>query len=174
MAICVCSWGIIASLQSLAISFWSIFLLRALLGIGEAAFVGIPFFLSFFYKRDELALRTGLFISAAPLATTFAGSLAWCITQFGNKLPIASWRILLLVEGFPSVIVAVFVYLYIPDGPDRAQYLTPRERKVAKIRLRQEISSPESSPEEKNVRWKDVREALTDPVCYLTAVSDSK
>ena len=127
--------------------------------------MGIPFYLSFFYKRDELALRTGLFISAAPLATSFAGSLAWVITKFGDHLPIASWRTLLLLEGFPSVIVAVFVYRNIPDSPEEASYLTARERKVARIRLRKE----------KDVGgkgwWNEIRGALTDPKCYLTAVS---
>lgn len=46
-------------MQSLAFSFTSLLVLRAALGIGEAAFVGVPFFMSFFYKRDELAFRTG-------------------------------------------------------------------------------------------------------------------
>ncbi len=51
------------------------FILRALLSVGEAAFSpGISFLLSFFFKRDELAFQAGLFISAAPLATSFAGS----------------------------------------------------------------------------------------------------
>ena len=76
VSICVASWGLIASMQSGAFSFTSLLVLRAALGIGEAAFVGVPFYMSFFYKRGELAFRTGLFISAAPLATSFASSLA--------------------------------------------------------------------------------------------------
>jgi len=67
--------SLIASLQALAGSFCSMFILRALLSVGEAAFSpGISFLLSFFFKRDELAFQAGLFISAAPLATSFAGS----------------------------------------------------------------------------------------------------
>ena len=46
-------------MQSMAFSFISLLVLRAALGVGEAAFVGVPFFLSFFYRRDELAFRTG-------------------------------------------------------------------------------------------------------------------
>ncbi|GME27189.1 High-affinity nicotinic acid transporter [Neofusicoccum parvum] len=71
--ICVFSWGLLASLQSLSTSFTSLLVLRALLGVSEAAFgPGVPFYLSFFFRRDELAFRTGLFISAAPLSTSFA------------------------------------------------------------------------------------------------------
>ena len=59
VSICVASWGLIASMQSMASSFISLLVLRAALGLGEAAFVGVPFFLSLFYRRDELAFRTG-------------------------------------------------------------------------------------------------------------------
>ena len=144
-------------------------ILRALLGIGEAAFVGIPFYMSFFYKRDELALRTGLFISAAPLATSFAGTLAWLITRFGDAIPIASWRILLLTEGFPSIIVAVFVFYNIPDSPEHANYLTRREQNVARLRLRKEEDADAEGSKPKKVKLVEIRHALADPKCYLTA-----
>jgi MFS family permease len=60
------SWGITASLQSVAVSYPALIFLRVILGIGEAGFTGVPFYLSFFFKRDELALRTALFISGKP------------------------------------------------------------------------------------------------------------
>jgi len=108
ISLCVASWSLIASLQALAGSLFSLFILRALLGVGEAAFSpDILFLLSFFFKRDELALRAGLFISAAPLATSFAGSLAWLITKIGDRVPMENWRLLFLFEGFPGIIVAV-------------------------------------------------------------------
>jgi MFS family permease len=132
----VLSWGIIASLQSIATSFTGLLVLRILLGIGEAGFTGIPFYLSKFFKREELALRTGFFISAAPLATSFASTLAYFIIMLGKHLPIASWRLLFLIEGFPSVLVAVYCWHIIPDAPSTASYLTKREKKVATLRLR--------------------------------------
>lgn len=170
VAICVASWGLVASLQSVAFSFTSLLVLRAALGIGEAAFVGVPFFMSFFYKRDELAFRTGLFISAAPLATSFASSLAWVITKVGSHIPIASWRLLFLLEGFPSIIVSVFVFLYIPDNPESAKYWTSRERKVAKLRLRKENDVAEKGTT-KGLKWREIRDTLVDPKSYFAAVS---
>lgn len=59
----VLTWGITASLQSIAISYPMLIVLRLILGIGEAGFTGIPFYLSFFFKRHELAFRTAIFIS---------------------------------------------------------------------------------------------------------------
>lgn len=62
----VLSWGIVSSLQALATSYPMLVALRALLGIGEAGFTGVPFYLSFFFKRGELAYRTAIFISGEP------------------------------------------------------------------------------------------------------------
>ena len=157
-------------MQSVATSFPALLVLRALLGISEAAFgPGVPFYLSFFFKREELALRTGLFISAAPLATSFASSLAWVITKLGEKSPIAPWRMLFLVEGFPSVVVAVFAWVYIPDSPGTAVFLTREERKLAKQRLRKERDVKGPSPEKKGLKGREVLQTLADPKCYLAA-----
>ncbi|MCJ1466352.1 hypothetical protein MMC07_004971 [Pseudocyphellaria aurata] len=170
ITICVASWGLVASLQSIAPSFAMLLILRALLGISEAAFgPGVPFYLSFFYKRDELAFRTGLFISAAPLATSFASSLAWAITKAGSSTPIAPWRLLFLVEGFPSVVVAVFVWYCIPDSPETTRYLSQRLRRVASIRLRNERDVVGLEVEKRGLNWIEIWVTLKDPKCYLTA-----
>jgi MFS family permease len=118
ISICIMSWGILASLQAVVTSFGSLVVLRALLGVGEAAFgPGVPFYLSFFFRRNELAFRTGLFISASPLSASFAGALAYLITKVGEHGPLSPWRLLFLLEGFPSVLVAVWAWDFIPDGP---------------------------------------------------------
>lgn len=179
IACCVCAWGVLASLQSLATSWAYLLVIRALLGIGEAAFVGIPFYLSFFFRREELALRVGLFIAAAPLATTFASSLAWAIVRFGDSTGIASWRLLFLIEGFPACLVAVLAWYWIPDAPATARWLNAREKKIATLRMRQESAannlseksgSQSSVPRHKRkFKWGEVFKTLKDPKSYLTA-----
>ena len=171
IAICVTSWGLIASLQSVAGSFTSMLILRGLLGMGEAAFSpGVPFYLSFFFKREELALRTGLFISAAPLATSFASSLAWLITKVGEGVPISAWRLLFLIEGFPSIIVAVFAFYFLPDGPGTAKFLTRRQKKVARLRLRKEKDMKQKFSSRSELDFREMFQTLVDPKLYITAV----
>ncbi|EFR02403.1 hypothetical protein MGYG_09083 [Nannizzia gypsea CBS 118893] len=166
--ICVFSWGVLASMQCLVTSFWQLVFLRALIGVSEAAFSpGVPFFLSFFYKREELAFRTGMILCAAPLATSFAGSLAWFIVWVSENGPIAPWRALFLYEGFPSIIVAFIAWSYIPDSPGKAKYLTPRERKVAKLRLK--TGKPKHEIKKARFDWGEVGRTLCDPKSYLTA-----
>lgn len=62
----VLSWGVTASLQAVAVNYPMLIFLRTVLGIGEAGFTGVPFYLSFFFKRHELAFRTAIFISGKP------------------------------------------------------------------------------------------------------------
>ncbi|KAK1237725.1 hypothetical protein MKX07_003561 [Trichoderma sp. CBMAI-0711] len=172
----VLSWGLTASLQAVAVSYPMLIALRVLLGIGEAGFTGVPFYLSFFYKRHELAFRTAIFISAAPLATSFASTLAWLIVKVSQLSPIAPWRLLFLIEGFPSVIVSVIAWSTIPDSPQTAHYLTKREKKVARLRLRRETtttttsSSSSSSAAGKASRLKarEILSVLADPVAWIT------
>ncbi|KAL1597829.1 hypothetical protein SLS60_008316 [Paraconiothyrium brasiliense] len=178
IALCIASWGIIASVQATAGSFGFLLVLRALLGVSEAAFgPGVPFYLSFFFRREELAFRTGLFISASPLSASFAGALAWLITKVGEKGVLSPWRLLFLIEGFPSVLVAVWAWDFVPDGPGVAKWLSPRERKVAVLRLRAEKEDDEDmeekhvygAPRKSRLNFHDVLLTLKDPKCYLTA-----
>ena len=166
------AWSLTACLQAVASSFTSMLLLRTILGIEEAAFSpGIPFLLSFFFKREELAFRTGLFISAAPLATSFASSLAWVITKVANHLHISAWRMLFLVEGLPSIVVAVLAWHQIPDNPDAAKFLNQREKDFARSRLHKERNARRGAVSQRSkLDWREIRDALTDMKCWITAV----
>jgi MFS family permease len=174
ISIVVLSWGIIASMQSISTSFGQLLILRTILGVAEAAFTGVPFYLSFFYRREELAFRTAIFISAAPLATSFASSLAWVITALTSVLPIAPWRLLLLVEGFPSVFVAWYCFTHIANSPETAWFLGKRERAVAINRLKEDRqaegrdTTPGVVPK---VKLSEIIQAVKDPKCYLKGVS---
>ncbi|ETI21390.1 hypothetical protein G647_07737 [Cladophialophora carrionii CBS 160.54] len=180
ISLCVLSWGLVASLQSLTTSFGQLLILRGFLGITEAAFgPGVPFYMTFFYKRSELAYRVGLQISAAPLATSFASSLAWVIVKLSQNGPVAPWRALFLVEGFPSIFTAVAAWYWIPDAPAKARYLSARERKVAVMRLQAEQSttlSHDSSSSSavatlaQRLQVKEILATVLDPKSYLTAL----
>lgn len=168
VSLVVLTWGLTASLQAIATSYPVLIAMRVVLGIGEAGFTGIPFYLSFFFKREELAFRTAIFISAAPLATSFASTIAWIIVKFAQLSPIAPWRLLFLIEGFPSVIASVIAWHVVPDSPQTASYLTPREKKVARLRLRSEKPSSSQKPTS-GIQGRDLLAVLCDPIAWITA-----
>lgn len=141
-AFCVFTWGLVSTVQAAANSWGAMMALRFIMGAAEVAYgPGIPFLLSFFYLRDELGLRSGLFLSAAPLANTFAGALAYAITSGSPAL--AKWRVLFLVEGLPTVVMAGVAFLFLPDSPEKARFLNAEEREVARARgVRQAGEAP--------------------------------
>lgn len=140
--------------------------LRFLLGLFEAAFgPGVPYLMSFFYRRNELGLRCGLYASAAPLASTFAGALAYGITS-GHPL-LTSWRLLFLVEGAPTLVGAVLAWFYLPDGPASANFLTAEEKEVACIRS---LRRGGEADRVDGIDWKDLGMTLLDAKPWLTAV----
>ena len=162
----VLGWGLIATLQASTTSWAGMMACRFFLGLTEAGFgPGIPYFLSFFYLRHEVGLRIGLFFSAAPLANTFAGALAYGITS--GHASIANWRLLFLVEGLPTVCIAPVAFFCLPDTPEKATYLTEKEKVVAKARgVRQAGEANRVG----GLNWKDVAAALADVKCWITAV----
>jgi sugar phosphate permease len=132
-AFCVFGWGLVSTVQASTHSWAGMMALRFFMGMMEVAYgPGVPFLLSFFYLRDELGLRAGLFLSAAPLANTFAGALAYGITSGSPGL--AKWRVLFLVEGLPTLCMAVVAFFFLPDSPEKARFLTEEERDVARSR----------------------------------------
>lgn len=140
--------------------------LRFLLGLSESAFgPGTPYLLSFFYRRHELGLRIGLFFSAAPLANTFAGALAYGITSGHSKL--ANWRLLFLVEGAPSILAAFLAWFYLPDHPASARFLTDEEKEIARARGLRKSGEGERVA---GIDWTDIGRTLLDVKAWIAAV----
>ncbi|KAM3437101.1 hypothetical protein MY4824_004002 [Beauveria thailandica] len=131
--ILVLGWGISATAQAATQSFAGMMVCRALLATFEAGYgPGTIYLLSFFYLRREIGLRIGIFFSAAPLATCFAGALAYAITSGHSHL--ANWRLLFLVEGIPVLVMSVVTYLAMPSSPHDAWFLDENEKRVALAR----------------------------------------
>lgn len=71
-AFCVFSWGFLASVQAAVTNWEGLMAIRFLLGITEAMFgPGIPLYLTFFYPREKVAFRQGVFISGAAMVSLF-------------------------------------------------------------------------------------------------------
>jgi MFS family permease len=161
--------GIAATLQAAAFNWEGMMVCRFFLAMAEAGYgPGLPYLLSFFYMRDEIGLRCGIFLSAAPLATCFAGALAYGITS--GHASIENWKLLFLVEGLPSICMAFVALRFMPDSPEKARFLDAEEKEVARARAIRQVGQ-ESAERVGSISLKDVGEALLDVKNWLTAVS---
>ena len=156
-----------ATVQAAAQSWGGMMAIRFLLGATEAAYgPGIIYLLSFFYLRPEIGFRCGIFASAAPLASTFAGALAYGITSGHAAFP--SWRLLFLVEGLASIILVPFAWFFIPDSPDRARFLSAGEKDVVKARAVRQVGS--SDRRAGGLDFKEIGLTLFDFKAWLNAL----
>lgn len=162
-------WGLTSTCLAATDSWAGAMVLRFIMGGAEAAYgPGIPYLLSFFYLRHEVGFRAGIFLSAAPLASTFAGALAYGITSGSTSF--ASWRVLFLVEGLPTICMAPIAFFFLPDSPDQARFLNEDERAVAKARGVRQVGKGGAS-RVGGIDLKETVKALADVKPWITAVS---
>lgn len=132
--------------------------LRFLLGVFEAGYgPGVPYYLTRFYFRHEVTYRVAAFMLVPPIASAFAGALAYGITY--HRHAIESWRVLFIVEGFPTCVLAVLCLWLIPNAPSEMKSFTDREKEIAAARgLKQ--TGPDAK--EEGLRLADALQSLLD------------
>ena len=109
-------WGVTVILSPACHNFAGLAVLRILLGVAEAGFgVGGVFYLTQFYKRDELAKRIALFYGSQTISGAFSGLIAFGVFQIEGHLH--GWQYLYLVEGVLTISVGIIALYVIPQSP---------------------------------------------------------
>ncbi len=58
----------------------------------------VVFYMTLFYKRNEMGLRIAVFYSTATIAGAFTGLIAYAV--FGHAYPtLKGWQVLFIIEG---------------------------------------------------------------------------
>lgn len=143
---------------------------RVFLGMSEAMYgPGVPLYLSYFYPRDRIGFRHGIFLSGSALANAYGGVLGYGLSHIRGS--VAPWKILFIIEGLPTVILAGAAWFYIPDSINTARFLTKREKDVANsfVSRGQQV---ETGPNE-GIRLEHLLEAFKDPISkFLCSLID--
>ncbi|KAI1201152.1 major facilitator superfamily domain-containing protein [Nemania serpens] len=143
---------------------------RVALGVFEGgAFPGIAFYLSSFYKREELYFRIGIYVSSASLAGAFGGLLAAGFSQIpewgiaGSRLH--TWRNIFFFEGILTIIAASIAPFILPQSPETSRYMTAREQWIAAERIRLE----NKASVHQKVELRHIKRAVTNLNNYICA-----
>ncbi|GAN05548.1 MFS nicotinic acid transporter Tna1 [Mucor ambiguus] len=132
-------WGCIACLHATVKNYHQLMTLRFFLGFFEAGFFpGVVYFLTLFYKKNEMATRIALFWGSTVAAHAYAGVLAYGILQLRGNGGLTGWQWLFLIEGIPTVIVAVAAFFYLPASPSTWSVFTEEEKLLAIERLNED------------------------------------
>ncbi|TFK57121.1 MFS general substrate transporter [Heliocybe sulcata] len=95
---------------------------------------GVVYYLSTFYKRDELATRIGIFYAASAVSGAFSGLIAYGVFQIRNS-GFYGWQYLFWIEGASTSIFSIFAYFWLPRSPGSARFFSAREREIAEARI---------------------------------------
>ncbi|KAK4226044.1 major facilitator superfamily domain-containing protein [Podospora fimiseda] len=161
-------WGIVATLMGIVQDLTGFFIARFFLGVTESGlFPGVVYYFSMWYKRRERQFRISLFFSAAALAGSFGGILAYGIGHMRGIVWENGWRWIFILEGIATVVVAVAAYFFIYNYPDTAEFLSDKER----VYIRNRLASDSDATHDERFTWGNVAKALRDPKCWLYGLS---
>ncbi|CAO3425267.1 MFS transporter [Azospirillum endophyticum] len=157
-------WGLASAAMVFVRDEQAFYLLRFLLGVFEAGFgPGMLYFLTLWYGRRRRGQVMASVLLAGPVAGIVGGPLATSImTGADGALGLAGWQWLFLIEGLPSVLIGILLFLHLSDGPDKAPWLSTRERALI---------IAEMEPDEAGQRHHRFLDALRSPRIYGLALS---
>ncbi|RMZ83300.1 hypothetical protein DV738_g1359, partial [Chaetothyriales sp. CBS 135597] len=160
-------WGFVATIQVTVSSWGSLMACRWFLGTAEAMFgPGVPLYLSFFYPREKIGFRHGVFIAGAA-ANAYGGVLAYGLSHVHSST-LAPWKLLFIVEGIPTCLLAVVVFFVLPDSISQCRFLSDREKQVAAAANSRNQKG--DADRKGGFRLSEVLDAFKDPKSYIPAL----
>ncbi|KAI3396071.1 hypothetical protein diail_488 [Diaporthe ilicicola] len=176
LAALACAWGLVTMCLGFVRSFGSFVAVRAILGITEGGLLpGMVLYLSGLYTRGEMALRIGIFYTAASLSGAFGGLLARGLSAIGPRGGLEGWRWIFIIEGLLTVVCGVIAYFLLASSLHTASFLTPEERAFAAKRLSGEATMGErfnvNLEREERFRWSEVKRGVLNIQVWLTATA---
>lgn len=136
LAFLTCAWGIVTMCLGFVRSFGSFVAVRAVLGITEGGLLpGMILYLSGLYTRGEMALRIGIFYTAASLSGAFGGLLARGLSAIAPRGGLEAWRWIFIIEGLITVLCGLIALTFLSSNLATASFLTTEEQAFAVSRL---------------------------------------
>lgn len=122
------SWGILAILTGFINTKSQFYWIRFFLGAAEAGFFpGIIVYLSHWFRYEDRAKATALFMAAIPVSNIIGAPVSGLLLD-ADWLGLAGWRWLFIIEGAPAIVLGVITIFYLTDRPHQAKWLPHDER----------------------------------------------
>jgi ACS family 4-hydroxyphenylacetate permease-like MFS transporter len=146
------TWGIASAATMFAVGMWSLYGIRALVGVAEAGFLpGMLLYLTYWFPSSCRARANALFMMAIPATIAIASSISGFILQMEGFLGLAGWRWLFLLEGLPAVVLGVACLFYLDDGPAQATWLSEQEKQAIAARLERDRALEDSAATQRGI-----------------------
>ncbi|MCR6484946.1 MFS transporter [Amycolatopsis sp. OK19-0408] len=157
------SWGIVTVVTGFVASTTHLIIARIVLGIAEAGlFPGLLLYLTLWFRGKERGRAIATLALAQPIALILGSLTGGWILDHAHWLGMSSWQWVFVLQGAPAVLIGVVTFLWLPDKPADAKFLTTEERTW----LQTEIDK-EYVPEEKETFLGQLRAVRDGKVLHL-------
>jgi ACS family tartrate transporter-like MFS transporter len=128
MARILITWGLCTVLTGFIHTANQFYWARFLLGVAEGGFFpGIIVYLSQWFIQEDRSRAFAGFIIGIPAAMALGGPFSAWMLQL-DWLRMAGWQWLFIFQGAPAIIAGVITYFFLADRPEKARWLSEREK----------------------------------------------
>lgn len=164
IAIIMIVWGLIACAMRWVRTPAEFYTVRFLLGMAEAGFFpGIIYYLGTWFPAAYQARAFAAFTLGIPVSQAIGTPVGGALLLLDGVGDLRGWEWLFLIEGAPSVVLGVIVFLTLTDRPGEASWLSAQERRWLTERLEGERNAGEGTH---GAWWR----ALTDARVWALAI----
>jgi D-galactonate transporter len=159
-------WGLTSAATAWVTSPTQFYIVRLLLGAFEAGFFpGVILYLTYWYPSARRGRVTGLFLFGIPVTGVIGGPLSgWILKTFDGVGGWHGWQWVFVLEGVPTALIGVIVYLLLSDKPEKAAWLNEREKAVVK-----QVMEADHSGDPQPHHHGKLKAALADPKTWVLA-----
>jgi D-galactonate transporter len=139
------TWGIVSMLTMFVTTPTMFYVMRFLLGLAEAGFFpGIILYLTYWYPAHRRGRMTTWFMTAIAISGVVGGPISgYILKSFDGANGWHGWQWLFLLEGIPSIIVGILVFIVLDDRISKAKWLTKEERELLERNIAAEDATKE-------------------------------
>ncbi len=142
-------WGLLSCAMALVNSPTSFYALRFLLGAAEAGFFpGVILYITYWFPAADRGKATGMFQSAVAVSSIIGNPLGGYLIGLHGLAGLDGWKWMFLLEGAPTVLLALAVPWLLTDRPEQASWLTGEE----KVLLTERIAADRPDPSMRSPR----------------------
>ncbi|WP_407548142.1 MFS transporter [Streptomyces sp. Pv4-95] len=147
LSVMMLAWGVLSCAMALVSSPTSFYVLRFLLGSAEAGFFpGVILYLTYWFPGADRGKATGVFQSAVAVASLIGNPVGGYLIGLHGLGGLAGWQWMFLLEGLPTVLLAMAIPWLLTDRPEQAKWLTPEERRLLSDRIAADRPGADARP----------------------------
>ncbi|WP_051342717.1 MFS transporter [Pseudonocardia spinosispora] len=129
LAIMMVVWGVLSCAMALVTGPVSFYVLRFLLGAAEAGFFpGVILYITYWFPARDRGKATGIFQSAVAISSVIGNPVGGYLLGLHGIAGLDGWQWMFIIEGLPTILVALAVPWLLTDRPHQATWLTEEER----------------------------------------------